>query len=737
MSVREDGIGGQVQYYLNGPANFANLDCDGYNDPQFPFYFSDATCLPGMTFPPIPGLSCPDCADPLACNFNPMAEAGNFDACLYVSGCGIPGACNYEPNVCNDSSVCVYPGCTDPAACNYDPNAGCDDGSCIAVTAGQTVVSGLVYFDANNNGVYNSGVDWPIAGGEVHVQPANLIAFANAQGQYSVGIPWCSGQQTLTFQDAGGNYLPHPTTGSANLNVINQATAAFNLGAESTSGMAALVLTTSSGFSSQFHCNFGWVYQLKIKNTGTVALTGSAQLILDPTLVASDVMAWPTTINPSSYAPGLVSWDLAGHQPGQIRSYKCFIAGPGVGALGSVYAFNTAFQLIDGLGAEIYAYSSDFNKTVICAYDPNDKLAEPEGYAQPHFILADQELEYVVRFQNTGNFPAEYITVVDSLATDYFDLSTFVPVHSSHSMQTCLDLNSGIAQFKFPDIMLPDSTSDEPGSHGYLVYRIKPLPGIEPGAVINNTAYIYFEVNPPIITNTTWHTIFDCAGLAEFSVSDELPCEGTEFAFESVKPYIESYSWTINGAVVGSENSTSFVAPAGTHEVQLHVSNPLCEESEIVTVLVNPAPDAVIIADGAVLSAGSGAGWQWFLNGTAIDGAMGQTFNAEESGLYTVLVTNEFGCSDMSEGVLVTSVGEHAKMNLLLYPNPMTDRAMLVLGAGMWSVEVYDASGRKVRGYERVTDRLEIMKGGLAAGSYTLLVRGEDGDWGEVLMVVE
>jgi len=52
-------------------------------------------------------------------------------------------------------------------------------------------------------------------------------------------------------------------------------------------------------------------------------------------------------------------------------------------------------------------------------------------------------------------------------------------------------------------------------------------------------------------------------------------------------------------------------------------------------------------------------------------------------------------------------------------------------------VDVFDASGRKVRGYERVTDRLEIMKGGLASGSYSVVVRDEGGEWSEVRLVVE
>jgi hypothetical protein len=51
--------------------------------------------------------------------------------------------------------------------------------------------------------------------------------------------------------------------------------------------------------------------------------------------------------------------------------------------------------------------------------------------------------------------------------------------------------------------MLPDSTSDYEGSMGYFQYRLKPLPNLPNGTQIENTAYIYFDYNAPIITNTT------------------------------------------------------------------------------------------------------------------------------------------------------------------------------------------------------------------------------------------
>lgn len=55
--------------------------------------------------------------------------------------------------------------------------------------------------------------------------------------------------------------------------------------------------------------------------------------------------------------------------------------------------------------------------------------------------------------------------------------------------------------------MLPDSGTDMAGSNGYVSFKVKTKTNLTPLTVINNTAGIYFDFNPPIITNTTADTI--------------------------------------------------------------------------------------------------------------------------------------------------------------------------------------------------------------------------------------
>ena len=64
-----------------------------------------------------------------------------------------------------------------------------------------------------------------------------------------------------------------------------------------------------------------------------------------------------------------------------------------------------------------------------------------------------------------------------------------------------------MVEFNFDNILLPDSIVNEPGSHGYVKYGIKANAGLADFTAVQNTANIYFDFNPAIITNTTSNTL--------------------------------------------------------------------------------------------------------------------------------------------------------------------------------------------------------------------------------------
>ena len=68
-------------------------------------------------------------------------------------------------------------------------------------------------------------------------------------------------------------------------------------------------------------------------------------------------------------------------------------------------------------------------------------------------------------------------------------------------------MKTGALLFTFNNILLPDSNTNEPASHGYVIYSIETDSGLFAGTMINNTADIYFDLNEPVITNTTLNTM--------------------------------------------------------------------------------------------------------------------------------------------------------------------------------------------------------------------------------------
>lgn len=143
---------------------------------------------------------------------------------------------------------------------------------------------------------------------------------------------------------------------------------------------------------------------------------------------------------------------------------------------------------------------STFEQEVVGSFDPNDKTSNP-GMIPVEYLSADFELEYLIRFQNTGTFPATFIEVLDTIEAN-LDIATLRVVASSHDYELSFPA-ADVVSWYFPNINLADSTSNEPESHGFIKFRIKLADGLSIGSVISNRAGIYFDFNEPVITETS------------------------------------------------------------------------------------------------------------------------------------------------------------------------------------------------------------------------------------------
>jgi hypothetical protein len=145
------------------------------------------------------------------------------------------------------------------------------------------------------------------------------------------------------------------------------------------------------------------------------------------------------------------------------------------------------------------------------SFDPNGKTESHGGIITPQHISGNTPLTYLVRFQNTGTDTAFSVTVRDTLE-NRLDWSSFEMVAASHPYQLTIAGNDKLT-WTFNNILLPDSNVNEPASHGYIAYRIKPKPSVMVGDTIRNTAAIYFDFNLPVLTNMQKTAVVSFAAL--------------------------------------------------------------------------------------------------------------------------------------------------------------------------------------------------------------------------------
>jgi hypothetical protein len=141
----------------------------------------------------------------------------------------------------------------------------------------------------------------------------------------------------------------------------------------------------------------------------------------------------------------------------------------------------------------------------IGSYDPNDKQGFPLGYGAARYIKPRTELEYLIRFQNTGTDTAFTVVIRDTLSA-WLDPATVRPGASSHPYKFEFYGDRNI-KFTFDNILLPDSSTNLNASNGFVSFRIAQKSNVPLQTDILNSAAIFFDFNEPVITNTTIHRV--------------------------------------------------------------------------------------------------------------------------------------------------------------------------------------------------------------------------------------
>lgn len=372
------------------------------------------------------------------------------------------------------------------------------------VSAGCTPVSGRAFIDTDGDCSY-SPADIPLANKMVQVTVVGPGAtsgyvFTNAQGQFAFNGPVGA---NFRISDNQISAALTPACGTAQVGNDFEANGDYNFVFHCSSGTD---LSISAAFSILAQTTYSplvfFVYNLGCDtvHNPVVTLTLNNQVLANtsaPVMLYQDylsisvipVFTGTTVTIPTGLSLPPQSW-LSGMLQAQ--------ANPQNTALGDEVCIHFAVGPTTG-DVNLANNTVNICGTVVTSYDPNDKQGICNNKNADGEVEANADLYYTIRFQNTGNFPARDIRITDTLSQQ-LNLGSLQILASSHPMTTWL--NDRVVTFYFDDIWLPDSASNEPASHGFVLFRIAQNPNLPPGTQILNKADIFFDYNPPIRTNT-------------------------------------------------------------------------------------------------------------------------------------------------------------------------------------------------------------------------------------------
>lgn len=220
------------------------------------------------------------------------------------------------------------------------------------------------------------------------------------------------------------------------------------------------------------------------------------------------------TPNPDIQNPGSLSWNYSSLLPFESRSILVrFQANkptdtPPLNG-GDILDFVTSITGSD-IDDTPEDNQFDLRQVVVNSLDPNDKTCLEGNRITPNML--GNYVHYLIRFENTGTFPAENIVVKDIIDTTRFDIRSLQIVDQSHPVWARI-LDGNRVEFIFEHIKLP---FDDASNDGFVAFKIKTRKDLVLGDSLNNKAEIYFDYNFPIVTNEAQTTVVKTLSTQDF-----------------------------------------------------------------------------------------------------------------------------------------------------------------------------------------------------------------------------
>lgn len=481
-------------------------------------------------------------------------------------------------------------------------------------------VKGTVFVDNNGNGI-KDGADNYFTNARVSSTKgtATVASATNSLGQFLNRVD--TGSYSTTVNLIKPYFTINPATKTSVFTAYNTKDSfSFALVPIPNKKDLRVVLNATSPIRPGFEAT----YSLSYVNEGTEIINNVVVKLLLPFNI-DFISSLPAS---SSYANDTATWNIGTLAPlnGATINIKVKADPPPAFNIGDVPLLVAIAEPVAGDETPLDNRDSSIRRAT-GSYDPNDKAENVDGTLRPD-QLGQQYLTYTIRFQNTGTDTAFNIVIRDTLDAK-LDWQSLQMVSSSHVNHFAIREGYKLA-WTFTNILLPDSNTNEPLSHGYVTYRIKPKSSLVIGDVITNSASIYFDFNPPVRTNTTQTTVRpvvvpqpSVSGVAANYCSTQgvqrgklnnLPAPGSGVT--------AGVKLDANSLAIAADSTFGFdvsTLSAGTHVIEVTYSNGTEVKTAIinfnVTAAVTPdvnvsasATTAVNLLDPIILTAANAAG---------------------------------------------------------------------------------------------------------------------------------
>ncbi|MEM7368136.1 MAG: two-component regulator propeller domain-containing protein [Bacteroidota bacterium] len=246
---------------------------------------------------------------------------------------------------------------------------------------------------------------------------------------------------------------------------------------------------------------FGYVYHLTVENEGLESVED-----VELRFVQDDLLELDSSSVGHSMTGDTLIWPIDSLQTAGQYHVDVFFTLPADPALIGMQMISTAHVFL-AVDSATENNSNTFFQTISGSYGSSSKTVSPIGDSTYGYVPLDVgEFEYQISFQNIGTDTAFHIVVIDTLSPN-LDTASIQIVETSHPYT--FHLEEGIATWTFDNILLPDSNTNAPASHGFIQYSIPPDTGVSYGDTITNRAEVYVDHNPSSATNTTLNTFYD------------------------------------------------------------------------------------------------------------------------------------------------------------------------------------------------------------------------------------